>query len=139
MSETSKRTAAEEALTLAMWPERTAPTTQIANECRIAIKSMSARMSPADVQRCRRDTERRFAKATWHEPGHAPAPARLDCDFDFGASLERMAVASGQVAVGTVVLQASLVRFLSPARAAAHLESPHAEIREAAFHAVSAT
>jgi hypothetical protein len=28
MSETSKRTAAEEALTLAMWPERTAPTTQ---------------------------------------------------------------------------------------------------------------
>jgi hypothetical protein len=64
----------------------------------------------------------RLAKATRHEPGHAPAPAYPHLEHGF------MSVSS----------LAAFVRVLSPADAIPYLEFPYAAIRDAAIFAVCA-
>lgn len=54
----------KETIITAMWQERTAVTTEIADQCRSAIRSMTRSLPNAQVDECRREFARRTASKT---------------------------------------------------------------------------
>lgn len=92
---------------------------------------MTAIPDPADslgmqqIQRRYGASAMRFAKATRHAPGHAPAPAAIV--LEEGAQLPTWQH-----------ILARMVRAMPPQLAATYLEDSSGAVREAAFHAVCA-